>query len=110
MIAIDYWTPVNPSNKWPYVWYEAAENGLENQYILQFADGSFAKVKHITLSYKFPSGIANKMLLNNLEVYGSVKNPFLLYTKLEEGLDPERNGSDNYPLSRLILFGINVEF
>ena len=107
---IDYWTPDNPTNEWPYVWSEADERGLQNEYIITFADGTFIKMKHITLSYKLPESLISKALLSSAEIYGSVKNPFMIYTDLLPGLDPERNGAMDFPLSRLFLIGINVEF
>jgi hypothetical protein len=109
-LDVDYWSPENPSNEWPYVWSEADERGLQNQYILRFTDGTFVKLKHVTLSYRFPKSLISKARLGSLEIYGSVKNPWLIYSNLIEGLDPERNGSSNFPLSRLFLLGINVEF
>ena len=110
MLDMDYWTPDNPTNEWPYVWSDADERGLQNQYILRFTDGSFIKMKHITLSYEVPENLISKAKLSSLEVYGSVKNPFLIYSDLMPGLDPERSGSITFPLSRLFLIGINVEF
>ena len=46
----------------------------------------------------------------DLRLYVSGKNTAILYSNMYEGMDPEREGSINYPLARLWLFGINASF
>jgi TonB-dependent starch-binding outer membrane protein SusC len=48
--------------------------------------------------------------VSRVNLYVSSKNTAILYSTLDEGIDPERGGSISWPLSRLYTFGVNVEF
>lgn len=108
MIAVDYWTPVNPTNEYPR--YDASRAELPFESTLQYVDGSFAKIKNITLGYTFTKNVLDKSPLSSLRAYVSSKNTAILYSNLFDGLDPERNGSVNFPLARLWLVGLEVSF
>lgn len=82
-------------------------------------DGSFLRLNTLTLGYTVPSSVLNKVKVQNLRVYVSGYNVFVLtnYT----GFDPEVStrrktqltpGVDYsaYPKSRLIVFGLNLNF
>jgi len=83
-------------------------------------DGSFLRVKNITLSYNFKKEWIKKIGMKSAKVYGTVQNLFTFtnYT----GMDPEVNyygGSSNiiigtdfftYPQSRTILVGLSFVF
>lgn len=82
-------------------------------------DGSFLRVRNITLAYNFPKIMLEKVKLDNLRMYVSGQNLFT-FTKYT-GYDPEfgRNGTNplgagyddsNYPVARTILMGINIQF
>ncbi|NDV83985.1 TonB-dependent receptor [Bacteroides sp. 51] len=82
-------------------------------------DGSFLRVKNVTLSYEFDRRLLSKIQLNRLQVYASANN-LLTWTKYK-GFDPEVNqyggaattqGIDwgTYPQVRSFVFGLNVEF
>ena len=107
-LEIGYWTPENPTNDWPRL--DAAEAELDYESTLNYRDASFIKVKNITLGYNLPLSLIDKLYISKLRVYMSSNNPFILYTKLDKGLDPERNGSYSWPLARTFIFGIDVEF
>lgn len=78
-------------------------------------DGSYIRLKNVTLAYNFPS----LKYFNNLRVYVNATNLFTLTNY--SGSDPEVSsftdsdaqlGTDynNYPQSRIISFGLNVTF
>ncbi len=82
-------------------------------------DGSFIRIKNITLGYTLPKRIVEKIHLANARVYTSVENlvTFTNYT----GFDPEVGAStqspnvfglDNgrYPSPQVFTFGLNVSF
>ncbi|MDF1548262.1 MAG: TonB-dependent receptor [Bacteroidales bacterium] len=82
-------------------------------------DGSYLRIQNITIGYRLPKKLINRLKINNLRVYGSVQNlyTFTNYT----GYDPEIGSYDNtillmnvdlghYPNSRTYSFGLNVEF
>ncbi|MDR2466254.1 MAG: TonB-dependent receptor [Prevotellaceae bacterium] len=82
-------------------------------------DGSYLRVKDITLSYDFGGGFLKKIGVSRLQTYFTVHN-LLTLTKYS-GMDPEVNqwgdsgavqGIDwgTYPHCKSFVFGINVEF
>lgn len=111
-INIDYWTPHNPTNEYP----RPNQDQERPKYVssLSYFDGSFVKVRNITLGYNFPSKLMSKLKTNSLRVYLSAQQPFIFapYRQKSKGIDPEnitQVGADT-PASRLILFGINAAF
>ncbi|WP_172644667.1 TonB-dependent receptor [Flavihumibacter sp. ZG627] len=88
---------------------------ISSRYIV---DGSFMRLRNITLGYNLPSAITKKLKIERLRVYASGQN-LLTFTKYPYW-DPEVNsddfdsniakGNDFYtpPQPKTILFGINV--
>jgi hypothetical protein len=82
-------------------------------------NGSYLRLKNLTIGYALPSELINKLTISKARVYISTQNLFTI-TKYS-GLDPEIgiqngnpifNGVDNgvYPSSRFVTFGLNVTF
>ena len=82
-------------------------------------DGSYIRLKNITLGYNIPSSLLQRMGIINAKVYISGTN-LLTLTKYT-GYDPEvsaYNGNDaqigvdisNYPTAKTFTFGIDVSF
>lgn len=104
----NYWMPDNPTNEFP-----RPGSALSSTYIsaLSLVDGSYFKIKNITLGYSLPAKIANKLGMSRLRAYGTAYNP-LIFVKdpLLKGTDPETRGIDEFPLYKQIVFGINLSF
>lgn len=82
-------------------------------------DGSYLRVKDITLSYNIRGHILNKLGVTRLQPYFTATN--LLTWTSYKGMDPEVNQFGNsgavqgvdfgtYPHSRSFVFGVNIEF
>lgn len=82
-------------------------------------DGSYLRMKNISLTYYIPKSITGKLNLDNMKVYVNLQNMWTL-TKYT-GLDPEVGASqandnvfglDNgrYPAARIYTFGLSVTF
>lgn len=118
--------PGNPGNGMP----RAAWNdpSLNNRFSDRFVeDGSFLRIKNITLSYTIPSVKINKIGASNLRIYFSVNNLFTFtkysgldpeignYRSWETELEPVRKNLDigvdrgNYPVARSFLVGISLD-
>lgn len=105
----DYWTPDNPSNDFPALNRERSWTSQEYYTSLAYVDGSFLKIKNITLAYNLPKSILKVAGLQKLRIYGTLENPFVkAKNHLLKGYDPEQAGNLNYPLTRKLVFGINV--
>ncbi|MDR0332839.1 MAG: TonB-dependent receptor [Dysgonamonadaceae bacterium] len=94
-VAVDYWTPENTGAKYPKP--GGIQSGDNPKYgsTMGYFDASYLKVGQITLGYSFDRNAAwmTSLGLNNLRLYGSVQNPFVLFSpfKRETGLDPVTN-------------------
>ncbi|HLL94927.1 MAG TPA: SusC/RagA family TonB-linked outer membrane protein, partial [Spirosoma sp.] len=95
--------------------------GNSNQVTSYFIeDGSFVRVRNVSLGYRLPSTFTNKLKMQNLRVYVSGQNLYT-FTKYA-GYNPEvsRNFGGNpltegidygaYPLARTITVGLNASF
>jgi TonB-linked SusC/RagA family outer membrane protein len=115
---IDRWSPENPTSDMPGV---AAGRGssLKSYSTRIIEDGSFLRLKTVSLGYKLPSGWLQKSkVFKTGRVYVAAQN---LYTWTNySGYDPEvsvRNSAltpgfdySAYPRARTITFGINTTF
>jgi len=82
-------------------------------------DGSYLRVKDVTLSYNFKGNLLDRAGISRLQPYVTLNN-LLTLTKYK-GMDPEVNqwgdsgavqGIDwgTYPHSRSFVIGVNLEF
>ncbi|WP_052739119.1 SusC/RagA family TonB-linked outer membrane protein [Pontibacter korlensis] len=107
--VVDYWTPENPTNAYPRPNAGTSRASTRYYSTLQYVDGSFIKVRDITLAYSFPQTIADKLRLSNLRVYATAKNYFILKSEIAP-YDPERGGSLSFPMTKQMVFGLNMSF
>lgn len=103
----DYWTPENPTNDMPRPNFNRDQNMLYFS-TLGYEKGDFVKIKDVTLAYNVPLKWIAKIGLSRLRVYGTMKN-FFTFTSVKD-YDPESNGSIYYPITKEIVFGVNVSF
>jgi hypothetical protein len=84
---------------------------------LMVKNGSYFKIRQIQLGYTLPENLLTYAKIENARVYFSL-NDYFTFTKYP-GLDPEVGSSNNnaqgidfgiYPISKKILFGIQVTF
>ncbi|PHN01056.1 SusC/RagA family TonB-linked outer membrane protein [Flavilitoribacter nigricans] len=106
---LNYYSPDNPTNDVPQ---PRAGGQPLYQSSIRYFDGSFVKIRSITLGYSLPKGIASKMGMSSLRLYGQATNP-IIFSKYDI-VDPETSNGvvgGNSPLtSSTFLFGVNVKF
>ncbi|WP_315821185.1 hypothetical protein [Paraflavitalea speifideaquila] len=116
-IKVDYWTPENTDARYPKPGGIIANDNPKYGSTLSYFDGSFLKIRTITLGYDF-----NRSLLKNspfkLRMYFTAQNPFVLFSPFhkESGMDPETNsfGNENASvnlnanLRRILTVGYNT--
>ena len=103
--VVDYWTPENPTNEYPSPNYNSAA-GDPFKSAMNYQDGSFVKVRNISLGYTVPNSLTQKLRMTNCRVYAQVQNPGLLYSNIS-WIDPDLGGST---FNRGFVFGLNVGF
>lgn len=114
--ALERWTPTNPTNDYPRANAAPRANTFSD---IQVEEGSYVRLKDVTLTYNFPSGLINKIKLSRAKVFVSGKNLITL-TKYS-GYDPEVNrfpfnnlnmGADygSYPQLMIFSGGLNITF
>lgn len=107
----NYWTPTNPSNEFPVMNFQASPSTMVGFSGLNYVDGSFFKIKNITLGYTLPTGLAKKIALQRLRLYATLTNPLIVAkSHLLKNYDPEMNGTLDYPLTKQAVVGLNVTF
>ncbi|WP_164891077.1 SusC/RagA family TonB-linked outer membrane protein [Botryobacter ruber] len=102
----DYWMPDNPTNDFP-----RPGGGFNTQFesALTLVDGSYLKIKNITLGYSLPTELGSKFGISRMRIYGTAYNP-LIFTRshLLKNVDPESGGADSFPLYKQVVFGVNL--
>jgi TonB-linked SusC/RagA family outer membrane protein len=105
---VDYWTPENATNDYPRPNSNISRAALPFATTLGYKDGSFLKIRNISLGYTLPSDVTRKWHISSLRFYVSARN-YLTFSKMDD-YDPEGAGSFERPLTKLIVTGLNIEF
>lgn len=111
----DRWSPTNASNKVP-----SQDGYIVNDVYSRFIeDGSFLRLKNITLGYTLPHKWTRKFHASKLRIYATGQNLFCISGY--SGYDPKVNSASSnpmtpgldwgaYPKSRVFTFGIDLQF
>jgi len=101
-VAIDYWTPENPSEKYPIINYRPPRgHGF-------YEKRSFVRIQDVSLSYSFDH-LVNNLGISTLNLYVNVRN---LYTFTQwTGFDPEVGSTlGGMPMPRTFMIGLDMTF
>ncbi|SHL39365.1 TonB-linked outer membrane protein, SusC/RagA family [Chitinophaga jiangningensis] len=108
------WTPDNPSN----TMFRAGGMGNAAYSSRVIEDGSYLKLRTVSLGYSLPAAVLKRAKIKSLRVYGAAQNIYT-WTKYS-GMDPEVNARPNnlspgfdyaaYPHSLSYVTGLNVTF
>jgi hypothetical protein len=105
---VNYWTPENPTNDYPRPNINISRTAMPFATTLGYEDGSFVKIRNITLGYTLPKSFTQRFHISNLRWYVSARNYFM-FAKVDD-YDPEGEGSFDRPLTKLLVTGVNIEF
>ena len=108
----DYWTPENQSARYPQPNMNSSQDPYQGNSSLNYYDGSYLKVKNITLGYTLPKKWLRPLHMTNARVYMTASNPFIFAKESYlKNYDLEKGGDDDdAPLTRQFVFGVNVSF
>lgn len=109
------WTPENASNTVP----KTEGYAVGDVYSRFIEDGSFLRLKNLTIGYTLPQKWTRKIFINKLRIYFSGQNLWVLSDY--SGFDPEVSMRASnpltpsldwgaYPKSRVFTFGVDVTF
>lgn len=104
--GIDYWTKDNQGAYYPAPGSGDKQTVGNTSFTVQ--DGSFLKIKNITLGYTLPKSITKRALIERLRIYATAYNPWIMCKKRLKGTDPETMGSDAFPTYKQFVFGVNI--
>ena len=121
-LDVDYWTIDNPTNEFPRP--NENQERPRDASTMSYFDGSYIKLRTLSLGYTFPAAVAQKLKMSNLRVYVTGQN--LWFASEYDTFDPELGvnrslneeegtpdiqvGSGQVPSNRLILFGVRAQF
>ena len=121
--VLDRWTTPGQITDMPRSDFAGEQNvKVSSRYV---EDGSYVRLKSLTLGYTLPSDLVSKLSISNVRFYFTAEN-IITWTNYS-GLDPEvsvygRSGDDSlkniapgidygtYPQTRDIIFGLNLSF
>ena len=105
-IQYPYWTEANPSNEWARLF---SSQGSANYNV--YRSNSFIRLQNVTLSYTLPQEVVEKIRLQNLRVYGNIRNA-AVWAPDWEIWDPEAAEVDGIsgtgPTPRYFTIGLNL--
>jgi len=108
-VNFDYWTPTNETSQIPRPYAASAPLYAD---AVRYFDGSFVKIRNITLGYNLPKSLFGKTGISSLRIYGTADNAFI-FSKYKL-VDPESaNGivGGSTPMSAATyVFGLNLKF
>lgn len=119
---LDYWSESNPNAYYPKPYIHTAggvtpfSNKIKQTSDRYIQSGAYCRLKNITLGYDLPTAWVNKVGLEKVQVFFSGEN-LLTFTSLQGMFDPESiytkndytsEGGKNYPMNRVISFGVIV--
>ncbi|WP_460471584.1 SusC/RagA family TonB-linked outer membrane protein [Emticicia fontis] len=115
---LDAWTPQNTNTKVPQARLYYNNGAQPSSRFIE--DGSFIRLRNVTLAYNLPKSLISKLKINNVRLYVTGQN-LLTFTKYS-GWDPEVNADDvvsnialgydfyTTPQARTIMGGLNISF
>lgn len=110
--SLDYWKEPGDITRNPKPMADNTSNSNAYRNSRWLFNGSYLRIKNITLSYTLPEALTSKIKISGLRVYASALN---LYTFHDvDWFDPERGeegmGFGIYPMTKSMVVGLDVTF
>jgi hypothetical protein len=105
---LDAWSPQNTGSTIPSLQTtNTNDEGRLSTYYIE--DGSYMKLRNLSVGYTLPSSLTSKIRMSQLRFYVSGQNLFTIKSKDFTGIDPE-NAGWGYPIPTTWTFGLNAAF
>lgn len=115
-LALERWTPENPSSVFPSVNTDNRENLFSSRYV---EDGSFIRLQNISIGYSLPNSITSKLKVSSFRLFATATNVYTWTNYTGYTPDVSLRGSSTkaighdkggYPLARTIRLGVKLNF
>jgi TonB-dependent starch-binding outer membrane protein SusC len=115
----DAWTPTNPDAKYPRVGENPNQVGTNNFTDNLLEDGSYLRLRTLSLSYGLPPSLLRRGNFTGARVYVTGANLFTVsdYSGFDPDVSGQSVGAQNrgidigaYPLSRTVTFGLSLNY
>jgi TonB-linked SusC/RagA family outer membrane protein len=110
--ALDYWKEPGDIARNPKPIANNSTSSASYRNSRWMFDGSYLRLKNITLSYALPKELVNKLSMQSLRIYGSAVNLYTFHNV--DYYDPERGaqgaGYGIYPQTKKFVLGLEVSF
>jgi len=80
----------------------------QNDYFIR--SRAFFRLKNVEIGYTVPKKWSEKVRISKLRIYANANNLLTWDSVPFDLIDPERGSSADYPLNRVINFGVNITF
>lgn len=107
-IAINYWTPDNPSNEFPRIGAGGPLSGGLYSNALKVEDASFIALRNLSLGYRLPRKLLEHLPLSDASFYIRGNN-LKYWTDFTNAFSPE-SSIGSYPITRTWIFGTKLTF
>ena len=113
------WTPESPNADYPRLGENPNQVGTNNYTSNLLEDGSYLRLRSLTLSYQLPEALRGKAGLNGGRVYVTGTNLFTItdYSGFDPDVSAQSVGNVNrgidigaYPLARTITVGVSLNY
>ena len=109
--ALNYWKKPGDMNVLPKPVYNNTSNSMSTS-TRYLEDGSYLRIKDITLAYNLPSKWIKKALMSGVRIYASALNLYTFHNM--NYFDPEHGTMGNtiisYPMTRSMIVGVDITF
>lgn len=115
-LNVDYWTIDNPGGRFPRP--NQNQESPRNNSTMGYFDGSYVKLRNVSLGYNLPSSALENIGISSLRFYVSGQN--LWFSAKYDTFDPEVDdpdtgdlpslGAGTTPSTKIFLFGVKAQF
>jgi hypothetical protein len=116
---LNAWSPTNPDGTFPKIGENPNQVGVNNFTDNLLEDGSYIRLRSLSVSFALPEALAMRSRLAGARVYATGTNLFTAthYTGYDPDVSSQSVGTTNrgidigaYPLSRGVTIGLNLNY